>query len=138
MGMQTLLRSRAWRGVMVAAAVVTGAALAVAGRAVAQQQNFDNVQIDTVKVRDNVYMLVGDGANIVVQTGDQGAFVVDTGEGKLAEMAHEHHGHQLQSALEDAACHQRPRQPHKPLHLRCRGILVALLGSSYEQGLLYA
>jgi glyoxylase-like metal-dependent hydrolase (beta-lactamase superfamily II) len=30
-------------------------------------------------------MLVGDGANIVVQTGDQGAFVVDTGEGKLAD-----------------------------------------------------
>jgi glyoxylase-like metal-dependent hydrolase (beta-lactamase superfamily II) len=36
-------------------------------------------------VRDNVYMVVGDGANIVVQTGDQGAFVVDTGEGKLSE-----------------------------------------------------
>jgi glyoxylase-like metal-dependent hydrolase (beta-lactamase superfamily II) len=35
-------------------------------------------------VRDNVYMLVGDGGNIVVQTGDQGAFVVDTGEGKLS------------------------------------------------------
>jgi glyoxylase-like metal-dependent hydrolase (beta-lactamase superfamily II) len=36
-------------------------------------------------VRDNVYMVVGDGGNIVVQTGDQGAFVVDTGEGKLAD-----------------------------------------------------
>ena len=36
-------------------------------------------------VRDNVYMLVGDGGNIVVQTGDQSAFVVDTGEGKLSE-----------------------------------------------------
>ena len=36
-------------------------------------------------IRDNVYMLVGDGGNIVVQTGDQGAFVVDTGEGKLSE-----------------------------------------------------
>lgn len=36
-------------------------------------------------VRDNVYMLVGDGGNIVVQTGDQGAFVVDTGEGRLSE-----------------------------------------------------
>jgi glyoxylase-like metal-dependent hydrolase (beta-lactamase superfamily II) len=36
-------------------------------------------------VRDNVYMLVGDGGNIVVQTGDQGAFVVDTGAGKLSE-----------------------------------------------------
>jgi glyoxylase-like metal-dependent hydrolase (beta-lactamase superfamily II) len=30
-------------------------------------------------------MLVGDGGNIVVQTGDQGAFVVDTGQGKLSD-----------------------------------------------------
>ena len=36
-------------------------------------------------IRDNIYMLLGDGGNIVVQTGDQGAFVVDTGEGKLSE-----------------------------------------------------
>ncbi|HEY6612879.1 MAG TPA: hypothetical protein VIZ32_00125 [Vicinamibacterales bacterium] len=36
-------------------------------------------------IRDNVYMLLGDGGNIVVQTGDHGAFVVDTGEGKLSE-----------------------------------------------------
>src|SRR5688572_25493664 len=36
-------------------------------------------------IRDQVYMLVGDGANIVVQTGDQGTLVVDTGEGKLAD-----------------------------------------------------
>ncbi len=42
-------------------------------------------QIHVFPVRDNVYMLVGDGGNIVVQTGDQGAFVVDTGEGKLSD-----------------------------------------------------
>jgi cyclase len=36
-------------------------------------------------IRDHVYMLVGDGGNIVVQTGDQGAFVVDTGEGRLSD-----------------------------------------------------
>ena len=50
----------------------------MAGRAVAQQQNFDNVQIDTVKVRDNVYMLVGAGGNTTVFTGDEGILVVDT------------------------------------------------------------
>jgi len=72
------LRTRAARGVMVAAAVVTGAALAVAGRAVAQQQDFDKVVIDTVKVRDNVYMLVGAGGNTTVFTGDEGILVVDT------------------------------------------------------------
>jgi glyoxylase-like metal-dependent hydrolase (beta-lactamase superfamily II) len=32
-------------------------------------------------------MLTGDGANIAVQVGPQGAFVVDTGSGKLAEKA---------------------------------------------------
>jgi len=41
--------------------------------------------VHVLQVRDNVYMLVGDGGNIVVQTGDQGAFVVDTGEGRLAD-----------------------------------------------------
>ena len=30
-------------------------------------------------------MLVGDGGNVVVQTGDEGAFVVDTGAGKLTD-----------------------------------------------------
>jgi cyclase len=78
MRMQIRLNSRAWRGVMVAAAIVTGGALAVAGRAVAQQQNFDTVQIDTVKVRDNVYMLVGAGGNTTIFTGSEGILVVDT------------------------------------------------------------
>lgn len=40
-------------------------------------------EIHVLPIRNNVYMLVGDGANIVVQTGDEGAFVVDTGAGKL-------------------------------------------------------
>lgn len=42
-------------------------------------------QIHVWPIRNNVYMLVGDGGNIVVQTGTQGAFVVDTGEGKLSD-----------------------------------------------------
>ena len=42
-------------------------------------------KIHVLPIRNNVYMLVGDGGNIVVQTGDQGAFVVDTGEGKLSD-----------------------------------------------------
>jgi cyclase len=41
-------------------------------------------EIHTWPIRDNVYLLTGDGGNIVVQVGDQGAFVVDTGTGKLA------------------------------------------------------
>jgi cyclase len=42
-------------------------------------------QVHVLPIRNNVYMLVGDGGNIVVQTGDQGTFVVDTGEGKLSD-----------------------------------------------------
>ena len=42
-------------------------------------------QVHILPIRNNVYMLVGDGGNIVVQTGDQGPFVIDTGEGKLSD-----------------------------------------------------
>ena len=42
-------------------------------------------EVHVLRVRDNVYMLVGDGGNIVVQVGDEGPFVVDTGTGRLAE-----------------------------------------------------
>jgi cyclase len=42
-------------------------------------------RIHVLPVRNNVYMLIGDGGNIVVQTGDQGAFVVDTGAGRLSD-----------------------------------------------------
>src|SRR4029453_16817971 len=42
-------------------------------------------QVHVLPIRNNVYMLVGDGGNIVVQTGEQGPFVVDTGQGKLSD-----------------------------------------------------
>jgi len=41
--------------------------------------------VHVLPIRENVYMLVGDGGNIVVQTGDQGTFVVDTGAGTLTD-----------------------------------------------------
>jgi glyoxylase-like metal-dependent hydrolase (beta-lactamase superfamily II) len=41
-------------------------------------------EIHTWPLRDNLYLLAGDGGNIVVQVGDEGAFVVDTGTGTLA------------------------------------------------------
>ena len=65
------------RALAIGAALVVGTALAV-GTAVAQNQNFDNVQIDTVKVRDNVYMLVGAGGNTTLHVGTDGILVVDT------------------------------------------------------------
>src|SRR4029079_4449002 len=42
-------------------------------------------QIHTLHVAGNVYMLTGDGANIAVQVGPQGAFAGHAGAGKLSE-----------------------------------------------------
>jgi glyoxylase-like metal-dependent hydrolase (beta-lactamase superfamily II) len=41
--------------------------------------------IHVFHVAGNVYLLIGDGANIAVQVGPQGALVVDTGAGKLSD-----------------------------------------------------
>jgi cyclase len=69
---------RTLRSLSVVAAIIAGAVMAV-GSAIAQQnQNFDNVQIDTVKVRDNIYMLVGAGGNTTIDVGSDGIMVVDT------------------------------------------------------------
>jgi len=61
-------------------------ALVLAAAALAQQpQNFDNVEIHTLPVQNNVYMLVGAGGNITVQTGKDGVLVVDTEYPQLTE-----------------------------------------------------
>src|SRR2546426_10419767 len=41
------------------------------------QQNFDTVQIRTVKVADGVYMLMGSGGNIGGSAGPNGVVVID-------------------------------------------------------------
>ena len=41
-------------------------------------QDFDNVQIETVKVADGIYMLQGSGGNIGVSVGEDGVLLVDT------------------------------------------------------------
>jgi glyoxylase-like metal-dependent hydrolase (beta-lactamase superfamily II) len=69
-------RSMRKQGLVVAAALAISAAI-FAARADAQQ-NFDDVDIHTLQVRDNIYMLVGQGGNITVQVGDDGVFIVDT------------------------------------------------------------
>ena len=40
-------------------------------------QRFDEVKIETIKVSDHVYMLLGAGGNIGVSIGDDGVFVID-------------------------------------------------------------
>lgn len=49
------------------------------------QQNFDAVQVQSVHVQGNVYMLVGAGGNVTVQVGDQGVLVVDTQFAPMAD-----------------------------------------------------
>ncbi len=53
------------------------AATAALSSSVAAQGRFDNVQIKTAKVAENVYMLVGSGGNIGLSIGEDGAFVID-------------------------------------------------------------
>jgi glyoxylase-like metal-dependent hydrolase (beta-lactamase superfamily II) len=63
---------------LLASLAAAAASLLGAKAAEAQQQSFDNVEIQTLKVRDDVYMLVGAGGNITVQTGEDGVLIVDT------------------------------------------------------------
>jgi cyclase len=79
MTVDSLRFSRAGRFAIVAIAVGVGAALAIGGRASAQQnQNFDAVKMDIVEVRPNVHMIVGAGGNTTVFSGEEGLLIVDT------------------------------------------------------------
>ena len=40
-------------------------------------QNFDNIEIQTTRVTESIYMLQGSGGNIGVSIGDDGTFIVD-------------------------------------------------------------
>ena len=50
-----------------------------------QNGNAADAEIQILPVQGNVYMLVGDGANITVQVGDQGVLLVDTGLAKMSD-----------------------------------------------------
>jgi cyclase len=60
------------------------ASLAGAGVRVSAQQGQDG-DVKTVHVQGSVYMLVGGGANVAVQVGDDGVFVVDTGAAAFSD-----------------------------------------------------
>jgi cyclase len=61
------------------------AGLLIGCTAAAQNQNFDSVQIHTLHVQGNVYMLVGGGGNVTVQVGDEGVLLVDTNFAQLSD-----------------------------------------------------
>jgi len=48
------------------------------------QPDFENIEIQTLQVRDNIYMLVGAGGNVTAQIGEDGILIVDT---QYAEMS---------------------------------------------------
>jgi glyoxylase-like metal-dependent hydrolase (beta-lactamase superfamily II) len=45
---------------------------------VVAQQNFDEIEIKTIPVRGNIYMLTGDGGNIGVSVGQDGSIMIDS------------------------------------------------------------
>lgn len=56
---------------------VTALILASLAAPVWAQQDFSAVEIETIQVSGNVYMLVGAGGNIGLSVGEDGAFVID-------------------------------------------------------------
>jgi cyclase len=48
-------------------------------------QDFEKIQIETVKVAEGIYMLVGGGGNIGVSTGENGVLLIDDQFGQLME-----------------------------------------------------
>jgi cyclase len=58
-------------------AIFALAAAALSSGAVAQQRNFDAVQIKTTRVAEGIYMLEGEGGNIGVSAGEDGVFLID-------------------------------------------------------------
>ncbi len=50
-----------------------------------EPQRLPEGELDTVHVQGNVYLIVGAGRNIVVQVGDDGVLVVDTGRTDMSE-----------------------------------------------------
>lgn len=47
--------------------------------------DFDELEVETLHVQGNIWLLVGAGANIAVQTGDDGVLVVDAGYAEMSD-----------------------------------------------------
>src|ERR1700722_18139347 len=50
-----------------------------------QNADFSKAEIHVLPVQGNIYMVVGDGANITLQVGKQGLLLVNTGFEKLSD-----------------------------------------------------
>ena len=61
----------------VMAAMIGLGAVSIGTVTLAQTQDFEQVEIQTIPVAENIYMLLGEGGNIGVFTGDDGVFLID-------------------------------------------------------------
>jgi cyclase len=76
--------------ILLAIAVLAGAASAQTDMTQAeshgeQNADFSKAELHAWPVQGNIYMLVGDGANITLQVGKQGALLVNTGFDKMSD-----------------------------------------------------
>jgi cyclase len=89
MSMNRKTVSKAKAAALAVAAVLGAASIAMAAQPARQNRNapaapapqapnFDAVQIKVLQIRDNIYMLVGQGGNITLQVGEDGVLIVDT------------------------------------------------------------
>jgi cyclase len=78
--MSTARRRAVWPGAVTAATLITIATLVMS---VAAQEPSGGIK--TFPVQGNIHMLVGAGANVAVQVGEDGILVVDTGNGKMSD-----------------------------------------------------
>lgn len=67
-----------------ATALLLGVGMSLALSAVAQDDRFANISIETVSVTDNISMLVGSGGNIGVSAGEDGLLIIDDQYAPLA------------------------------------------------------
>ena len=70
------------------ASAVTAASIAAAGLFFTARAQPGNDEIEVLRLRPTFYMIAGAGGNIAVQTGPDGAVVVDAGT--LAEIGRAH------------------------------------------------
>jgi cyclase len=73
-------------GALFAGAILASPSVFAASKDMADPKiDFDKVQIETLQIRPNIYLLSGAGSNMTVQTGPNGVLVVDTLYGGLSD-----------------------------------------------------
>lgn len=73
-------------GALFAGAILASPSVFAASKDMVEPKiDFDKVQIETLQIRPNIYLLSGAGSNMTVQTGSNGVLVVDTLYGGLSD-----------------------------------------------------